>query len=294
VNTAENLFASGILKDAVFVTDPALDSKPGCDLLLLIDRQKVQLSLKERRSGQILAMEIITAEAKKFSGWRNLLENVSSSSRILRNYEFRQVSAGIISNQYTLVPEALFKAGDETIYFKKNFSDSLNYNIRFHQIPQNHLSIVFGVEPELEAELMHLFQDPQIWHHSQALVAGFPALAKSDSGKGLWINIHNELLDIVVSENKKLLLTNTFHWQTNEDILYYTLFVSEQLEINTGLCNVNVTGNIVEGSALFSLLYKYFNNVNLPGKPSTVSSAFQREDISFHEFALMYNLSLCE
>jgi hypothetical protein len=260
-------------------------------LLILIHKHSVQLGLKERRSGRMLALEVIHSQGKKFEGWRSFLENISATSKILRNHEFRQVYAGLISNHYTLIPEALYRKEDELIYFKKNFTEAFRYNVHCLNNQQNHLYIAYGAEPELEAELNHLFQDPQIWHHSQALLTGFPA---SGSDKQVWLQIHHELMDIVISENRKLLFMNSFQWQTNEDVLYYLLFVCEQLEVNPEKCLLTITGEIIEGSAIYLLLYNHFQTIKFPAKPSSVSSSFANSDFPFHEYALMFNFSLCE
>jgi hypothetical protein len=292
MNSSENVFATRNLRDAVFITDPALEDRPVCDLLILIHKHSVQLALKERRSGRMLALEVIHAEVKKFEGWRNFLENISASSKILRNHEFRQVFAGLISTEYTLIPEALYRKDDEIVYFKKNFTESFRYNIHCQKNQQNHLYIAYGTEPELEAELSHLFQDPQIWHHSQALLAGFTGQSSTD--KDVWLQVHRETMDIIVSENRKLLLMNSFQWQTNEDVLYYILFVCEQVGVNTEKCTLTITGEIIEGSALYILLYNHFQNVKLPVRPSGVPVSFAKNELPFHEYALMYNFSLCE
>jgi hypothetical protein len=291
LNPAENVFSSRTSRESVFYSDPALEARPVCDLLLLIHKHSIQLSLKERRSSRLLALEIVHTDVKKFNGWRSFLENISATSRILRNYEFRQVNAAVISNEYTVIPEALYRQGDEVLYFRKNFSDSFRYNIHCRHNPDNHLHIAFGAEPELETELKHLFQDPQISHHSQALLAGFSILPSSDD-KNIWLQVHRESMDIVVSHKRKLLFINSFQWQTNEDILYYLLYVCEQLEIGTDKCNLTITGEVIEGSSLFIMLYNHFSHLNFPAKSSGMS--LNTEDLPFHEYALMYNFSLCE
>jgi hypothetical protein len=101
-------------------------------------------------------------------------------------------------------------------------------------------------------------------------------------------------VDIVVSENRKLVLMNSFSYQASEDILYYTLFVCEQLGINTDTCRLTVTGNIIEGSSLYLMLYKFIRHVQLPGRPAGMPVAIGQDETPFHELALMYNLSLCE
>lgn len=296
LNSPENIFITRTSDTPLFFADPSLEAnKAGtCDLFILVEKPAIQLALKERRSGNLLAFEVLPVADKKQSGWKEILENTSAHSKLLRSYEFIKVTAGIISPEFTLVPEALFKPGDENIYFRKNFSSSVETIIRAQHVPSFHLYTIFGIENELEKELNHLFQDPQLWHYSQAFLTGIGMKMKADAGKQLWLNIRPEKIDIVVSENKKLLLMNSYSWQTNEDVLYFTLFVCEQLELNPEKFPMSVTGDIEMGSALYQLLNNYVRNISIPEKPSSLSFALAADDLPFHHYAMLYNLALCE
>ena len=95
-------------------------------------------------------------------------------------------------------------------------------------------------------------------------------------------------------ENKKLLLINSFSWQTNEDILYYTLFVCEQLELNPEKFTLTITGEIEKGSVLYQLLSNYVLDINIPLNPSSFSPTLTIGDSPFHHHVILYNLALCE
>lgn len=294
LNSPENIFVTRTIESSHFYADPSLEKKTAgtCDLFMVVEKNAVQLALKERRSGSLLAFELIPAKDKKES-WKDLLENVSAQSKVLRNYEFLKVTACIMSPEFTLVPEALFKVGDEEVYFRKNFPSSDNLVIKSQHDQKFKLNIVFGIEKDLEKELNHLFQDPQLFHYSQALLAGISMQLKADAGKQIWLNVRQNKMDIVVSENKKLLLINSYSWQTNEDILYYTLFVCEQLELNPEKFHLTVTGEIEIGSALHQLLENYIKTVRIPERPKSIAFVLD-VDVPFHYYAMLYNLSLCE
>lgn len=290
----ENIFVTDAARN--FFADSALEAKTHgtSDLFLLIEKEKVQLSLKERRTGKMLAFEKVLAQGNKISGWKDLLENTSSQSRILRNYEFSKVTACITSKEYTLVPEALFKNGDEIIYFRKNFSFTPQTIIRSQHVSTLDLHVIFGIDNDLEKEINHLFQDAQIFHHSQAILSDLGMHGIKENGKQIKVNIQSDMIDILVSENKKIILLNSFNWKTQEDILYYTLFVCEQLEINPAHLNLVVTGDIQPDSALMSLLKSYLYDVTIAEKPSSLSSGISDLDFPYNQFALLHNLSLCE
>jgi hypothetical protein len=295
ISSSENIFQTEKKDDVLFYADHSLEEKTSgtCDLLLIVEKQTVQLALKERRSGRLLAVEIIPG-LKKSESWKQELENVTAHSRLLRNYEFSKVTAGITSQEYTLVPDALFRKGDETMYFRKNFPSRPDSNIHAEFIPSFHLYTVFSVERELEIELNHLFQDPRLWHSSQAILSGLALQTKTDTGKQILLNVHGNCMDIVVTENKKLILMNTFQWQTHEDIIYYTLFICEQLELSPEKIPLTVTGEIDADSPLYTLLYKYLRSVIFPEKPSSLLNIFNDSGLPFHKYATLYSFSLCE
>jgi len=296
VNSGENIFVAHTGDKALFFADTSLVSKTAgtCDLFLLTEQEDIQLALKERRTGRILGFEILPLKNKKEKGWKEILENVSAQSRLLRNYEFLKVTAGIMSPEFTLVPEALFKPGDESIYFRKNFPLPADKKIHSQHVPAFHLYTVFGIDSELETELNHLFQDPQLLHYTQALLSGLSIQTNIDSGKQMWLNIGSSKIDIVVSENKKLLLMNSYLWEKNEDILYFTLFVCEQMEMNPEKFLLTLTGEIEEGSSLYQLLRNYIRNISIPDSPLSRQSEVANIDMPFHRYAVLFNLAMCE
>lgn len=294
MSSTQNIFVTRSTEKNHFFADESLENKTAgtCDLFLLIEKSALQMALKERRSGSLLAFEFFPAKDKK-DNWKYLLEEVSAQGKILRNYEFQKVTAGIMSPEFTLVPEALFKPGDEEIYFKKNFPASVNISVKAQQVPAFHLYTIFGLEKDLEKELNHLFQDPLILHYSQALLSGISANLKQETGKQIWLNVREHKIDLVVSENKKLILLNSFSWQTHEDILYYTLFACEQLEMNPDKLQMTVTGDIESESSLHKFLLNYLRDIKIPVQPSSISFLID-VDMPFHYYTILYYLSMCE
>jgi hypothetical protein len=240
----------------------------------------------------MLAFERIISDTSS-SGWQEKMEKTSANSKILRNHEFSKVTAGIVSKEYTLIPEALFRSGDETLYFRKNFTFSPAKIIRSQPVSTAHLYTVFGIDSELEKDIEHLFQDPQVFHHSQALITDSLIHASPSNAKQIRVIVHSDIIDILVHQNKKLHLLNSFTYQTPEDILYYTLFVCEQLEINPAESELKIGGRVQNNSALTHLLGNYFSEITVWKKPSGLSLRFNGSDVPYHEFSVLYNLTLC-
>ena len=68
-------------------------------------------------------------------------------------------------------------------------------------------------------------------------------------------------MDILVCNKQGLQLFNTFKHQSAEDFIYYTLFICEQLELNTDKIDCCLLGEIDKPSGIYDLAYKYIRNI---------------------------------
>ncbi|MEP2240047.1 MAG: DUF3822 family protein, partial [Maribacter sp.] len=78
-----------------------------------------------------------------------------------------------------------------------------------------------------------------------------------------FVHVNTEQLDITVLNQRKLLLYNSFKYQTKEDFVYYLLFVIEQLELDPKTVIVKLFGDIEEDDETFQLCYNYIQNISI-------------------------------
>jgi hypothetical protein len=69
--------------------------------------------------------------------------------------------------------------------------------------------------------------------------------------------------EIVVIQNQKLQLYNTFEYKTTEDFIYYIVFTAEQLHLNPESFKLELLGKILEDDSLYKIAFKYVRNTNL-------------------------------
>ncbi|MGB0523881.1 MAG: DUF3822 family protein [Flammeovirgaceae bacterium] len=87
----------------------------------------------------------------------------------------------------------------------------------------------------------------------------------------LAISIHPELLSIVLLENKKIKFINSFPYNTANDILYFILFVLDELKLSAEDAKLMLWSQEDDIEEIVSLLQKYVRNVELGGRPSNLS-----------------------
>ena len=87
----------------------------------------------------------------------------------------------------------------------------------------------------------------------------------------------------------KLLLYNTFEYNTNEDFIYYILFVLEQLNLNPETINLVFLSDVIENDELHSIAYKYIRNVTFGNRNDTFT--YKEEPTSeYSNFSLIKSL----
>ncbi|TRW24311.1 DUF3822 family protein [Flavobacterium zepuense] len=81
--------------------------------------------------------------------------------------------------------------------------------------------------------------------------------------KQVFVHVQENHFEIVVVRSQKLLLYNSFEYNTAEDFLYYLLFTLEQLTLNPETVSVTLLSKISQDSPLYTLAYTYIRNVAL-------------------------------
>ena len=79
----------------------------------------------------------------------------------------------------------------------------------------------------------------------------------------MFIHINSGHFEIIVIQNQKLLLFNSFYYNTPEDFIYYILFTAEQLNLNPENFPLELIGDIDAENDYFKIAYKYIRNVSL-------------------------------
>jgi hypothetical protein len=88
-------------------------------------------------------------------------------------------------------------------------------------------------------------------------------LSKNNDEKQVYVHFSKNKFEIVVVQNQKLLLYNSFDFVIPEDFIYYLLFTTEQLNLNPEHFKVQLLGLISDDSELFEIANKYIRNVSL-------------------------------
>ena len=192
----------------------------------------------------------------------DLLEKIKTifNEDPILHYEFSEVFVIHQNSLNTLIPDAYFDEDSLNSYLELNIKTLQTDLITFDTIAEIEAKNVYVPYVNINNYLFQNFGEFEYKHHTTILLEKL--IQKNEiEEKVMFVNVFKNTFDIVVLENKNLILSNSFSYQTKEDFIYYILFVAEQLQLNNEEFKLYFTGEITFESEIYKIVYTYIKNV---------------------------------
>lgn len=189
----------------------------------------------------------------------------------------------------TLVPKPLFNEDCIADYLKFNSKILKSDFIAFDEILINDTINVYVPYININNFIYDQFGTFTFKHVSTVLVEELLLLEKNTNGPKMYVNINTTHFEMVVINNAKLLLYNTFEYKTAEDFIYYILFAIEQLQLNPETCQLILLGHVHKDDSLHNIAYKYIRNVSFGNRHETYNYT-ENPTSSYSNFTLIKSL----
>ncbi|WP_313807445.1 DUF3822 family protein [Flavobacterium sp.] len=113
-------------------------------------------------------------------------------------------------------------------------------------------------------------------------------LSRNKFEKQVFVHFQKNHFEIIVADNAKLVLFNSFEYKTPEDFAYYLLFTLEQLQLNPEVVSVALLGEIEEADTRFQIAYRYIRNLTLLDTASIADKFAVTESQALNHFILLH------
>lgn len=167
------------------------------------------------------------------------------------------------NNLSTFVPEPLFDEHFLGSYLQYNTKVFETDFFAFDVISNCQMNSVYIPYVNINNFFIDQFGSFDYKHANSILVHKLLIASKNKEEKKMFIHINSGHFEIIVVQNQKLLLFNSFDYNTAEDFIYYILFTAEQLNLNPENFPLELIGNIDQENDCFKIAYKYIRNVSL-------------------------------
>lgn len=202
------------------------------------------------------------------SSWSEAFEAFIAHENLL-SLPYKSVAIGLSSNKYTLLPSRLYNPRNEKIYLEQVGQLQPNEIIKVDVLPFK-ARMIYALDKGLDRAIQKAFPKAYKTHYLSALTTIFQKNITARNEHQVFVHANPTELHVFVFEDTNLLIVNSFAYQTAKDFLYYILLIYQQFKLPTDIVSLRLTGQLVEDSEIFRLLYRYIKNVGVLSVPPPV------------------------
>ncbi|WP_396195471.1 DUF3822 family protein [Flavobacterium sp.] len=191
------------------------------------------------------------------------------------------------NNLSTFVPTALFDEEYLGSYLQFNTKVFETDFFAFDELPTYEMNNVYIPYVNMNNYFIDQFGTFDYKHANSILVQKLLEASRNNEERKMFVHVSDSHFEIVIVQNQKLLLFNTFDYKTPEDFIYYILFTAEQLQLNPESFKLELLGKIFEGDLLYDIAYQYVRNVSL-FEVSSIQNQFTEAENREH-FILLHS-----
>ncbi|MGX7666429.1 DUF3822 family protein [Flavobacterium pedocola] len=193
------------------------------------------------------------------------------------------------NNLSTFVPKSLFDESSMASYLQYNTKVFESDFFSFDEIDTYDMNNVHVPYVNVNNFLIDQFGSFDYKNVNSVLVTRLLDLSKNKIDKQVYVHLQDSHFEIVVTNQSKLLLYNSFEYKTPEDFAYYLLFTLEQLQLNPETIQVSFLGKIKEDDACFEIAYRYIRNISLLDVSDLAFRLSIKKEDALHYFTLLHS-----
>jgi hypothetical protein len=186
---------------------------------------------------------------------------------------FSTVKIAFQNPYITLIPNLIYKEEDASTYLEKSFRIPKQHYLLTDNLPTFQCQNIYLAPTETYNYLIDKFDNVNYSHIVSSLLLKWQQKAVQLQHNSVFINITVSSFQIAVFNREKLLLWNTFEFETTKDFLYFVLLVFKQVNLNVETATVYLSGETLKDSEIHNLLYSYIRNIKFSKRTSTYEFA---------------------
>jgi hypothetical protein len=225
--------------------------------------------------------------------FREFLDGVCTTIPWLKN-SFKQVKIAYHGKNSTLVPALLFDPEAREQYLKFNFTPNQDDLILSDHLMPLDAYQVFTVPERMMEAAKHIFPKSKIVHFSSLLIESVWISYKNRiNSPHVFLHLREQLVDIMIFDGRQMNYFNTFTFQSPEDVVYYLIFVMEQLNFNPEMIPLVLLGDVATGEGLSELLLRYVRHIETGRRNESYRYSYILNQVPSHTLFPLLNFFSC-
>ncbi len=206
---------------------------------------------------------------------------------------FAHYQIGYYTPNFSIIPAPLFNPNRIEEYANFQFEKGEEHILLFDELKTSGLVLIYSAPKALLQTVQNSFPEVKIKHAGFFTISHYHNLYKNKPGQHLHLQIWNGHLEVIAIENGKVLLLSSFAFQTDEDMLYFTLNVYEQLGLNPESVPLKISGEMEKSSSIWGLLLTYIRFVELEERPATAQYSHEFKSVPAHLYNRVFQAATC-
>lgn len=224
----------------------------------------------------------------------NKIENAIKTESYL-NKNYKKLSFCFADPKATLVPAGIFdQNATETL---GTFLELKNDNSRIlsRYIKDLNAYLVYAIPEQIYSVAQTNLDDPTFYHQSIPFISNALQLKKGKAAiNKVYLNMYDTFVDVLVVEQGKIQLYNSFPYKTVTDVLFYVLYLYDHLGLSIDRSGLELSGKIEDNGDLVNQFKSYIPSVELMEFNRSFTYSTKFNDLPQHQFANLINIFRCE
>lgn len=205
----------------------------------------------------------------------------------------QKVIFGLHSELYTLIPKSLFNEKSLEDYMNLNFDGQrlIHHEFHFQLIEAVDAYLIYALPKETVSFLSKKFKSIRFTHPVASLIE--LNLLRHPNETMLSLHLYQESFEIYCQIEGQFNYINSFKYTASEDVVYYLLYVMEQLNIDRENCPTYVYGELEPQSELYTMLFTYIRNVHFGERNQHIHYSSVLQEVKAHHHYSLFSQYLC-
>lgn len=220
------------------------------------------------------------------------LEQICAEDTYL-SQSYASIRIGWATRFSAMVPKRLYDAGHKAAYLQYLTNQEGQWDYAADELPHFEAVQVYAIPGEGLSWCRKQFPGSEALHATTAFLGGARALLNGQQGRRqLFIHISPGALRLTLLDATHLYFTNSYTFQTAKDFLYYVLAVVDECELDQETTPILLSGQLIEDSEIYRLLFRYFRKLSFVPCPPQLSLGPQLSALPQHLYSDLYFLAL--
>jgi len=297
------IFKIHLLECIINLVDPQFDAVQGinCRLSVLLSLEGFSFLVTHSVSQKVLRLSSYRLSHSEVQPsdpgvWMTHGQDYFAQLRKLdyTRIAWQRVDIAVASPKISIAPHLFMEQGNELDIISAAYPVSANEKVLVEPVFDLGPVAATLVPDYIAENCSSIFPGSTLRNASAVFVKGVLRRHSQLISRQVFVNIHSGFIEITVIQGLRLLYLNAFKYASPSDVLYYVIFVLEQLGFVPSEEKITLLGDISANSTLFLQLKMYCGSLNFINDPDELMFGEVFAGMPKHNYFTLLNIPICE